>query len=51
MRKGKKTLMISQEKYLLEYHITFVCSIMVSEGTSEIVLMVNLLRTFLGAWA
>jgi hypothetical protein len=38
--------MISQEKYLLEYHITFVCSIMVSEGTSEIVLMVNLLCTF-----
>lgn len=47
----KKTLMTSQEKYLLEYHVTFVCSIMVSEGRSEIVLMVNLLHTFLGAWA
>lgn len=48
---GKKTLMTSQEKYLSEYHVTFVCSIMVSEGAKEIVLMVNLLHTFLGAWA
>lgn len=38
--------MTSQEKYLLEYHVTFVCSIMVSEGPSEIVLMVNLLQSF-----
>lgn len=43
--------MTSQEKYLSEYHVTFVCSIMVSEGAREIVLMVNLLHTFLGAWA
>lgn len=38
--------MTSQEKYLLEYRVTFVCSIMVSEGPSEIVLMVNLLHSF-----
>ena len=40
--------MTSQEKYLLEYHVTFVCSIMVSEGPSEIILMVNLLHGFQG---
>lgn len=38
--------MTSQEKYLLEYHVTFVRSIMASEGPSEIVLMVNLLHSF-----
>lgn len=38
--------MTSQEKYLLEYHVTFVCSIMVSEGPCEIVLMVNVLHSF-----
>ena len=38
--------MTSQEKYLSEYHVTFVCSIMVSEGAREIVLMVNLLHSF-----